>query len=105
MGFSSGSACFPTQAEAALDWCNHLDTGAYALSCTGCAGTSCTVSYLNAGGTYGTIAKVVGQSACTVPDPVGDAVAYSGAVIVLWVAVAAAMLVVRFFRSPHVNAD
>lgn len=105
MGYSSGEACFPTQAEAALDWCNHLDTGAYALTCTGCAGTSCTVSYLKSGGTYGTISKVVGQSACTVPNPVGDAVVYTGAVVALWVAVAAAMYVVRLFWTPHVNAD
>lgn len=107
MGYSSGVACFPTQAEAAKDWCNHVEPGDLAISCTGCTGTSCTVSYLNGGGVsgsaYSTATKVVGIPLCEVPNPVGDAVLFSGAVISLWVAVAASMYLVKFFRVPHAD--
>ena len=105
MGYSSGYACFPTQNAAALDWCARLDSGAYAASCTGCAGSSCEISLLNSSGSFVLTSKIVGQVACDVPDPVGDASLFTGATIALWVSVAAAMYVVRLFRSPHVDPD
>lgn len=104
MGYSSGHTCFPTRSDAVADWCARLESGAYATSCTSCTGTTCTLNYLKSNGAYGTVSAPVSTPACTVPDPVGDAVTFSGAVIALWVAIAAAMFVVRFFARPHVDA-
>lgn len=106
MGFASSGACFPTQAEALQDWCAHIEPGSTATSCASCdpSTSTCDVSFLQASsGLVASASVPVSTPSCDVPTPVNDALAYSGAIVVLWVAVWAAREVYNFFRVPHAD--
>lgn len=108
MGFASSGACFPTQTEALVDWCAHVEPGSNAASCASCdsALSTCNVTFLQpSSGTTATVAIPVSTPACTVPTPVDDALAYSGAIVALWVAVWSAKELYNFFRVPHADGN
>ena len=105
MGFASSGACFPTSADALADWCAHVEPGSNAMSCSSCTGTECSVTYLNGSGVVTSTQVPVATPSCTVPTPVDDALAYSGAIVLLWVAVYAVKQVINLFRVPHADAN
>lgn len=103
MGFASQGACFPTQ-QAALDhWCANIQPGAYAQTCESCnaASASCSILSLRSDGTTAQTVHPVSTPACEVPNPAGDALIFTGAVVALWLVAWAGRAVYQFFRVPH----
>lgn len=112
MGFASSGACFPTQSEALIDWCAHVEPGDTAMSCSSCNPntSTCSITYVQANSpsprtAVKTIDVSVSTPACDVPTPVNDALAYSSAIILLWAAVWAAKQVYNLFRVPHADGN
>ncbi len=46
----------------------------------------------------------VATPSCTVPDPVGDAATWSGAIIALWIAAYLGHYMISLFRNPQSDA-
>lgn len=106
MGYAAAGACFPTQQSALDNWCAHVEPGDSAMSCNVCDATNgtCTVTYLPSYSSQPlTTVLPVYTPACEVPTPVNDALAYTGAIILMWVAVWAAKSLYNFFRVPHAD--
>jgi hypothetical protein len=103
MGFASSGACFPTQ-QAALDhWCANIQPGAFAQTCGGCnaSASTCSITSLLTDATTATTAYPVSTPSCDVPNPVNDALIFTGAVVALWIVAWSARAVYNLFRLPH----
>lgn len=106
MGFASSGACYPTQDTALAAWCAHIEPGDTAMSCNSCNATAgtCSITFQPSNSTTPTTSVIpVSTPVCDVPTPVDDALAYSGAIVTLWVAVWAAKQLYNFFRVPHAD--
>lgn len=103
MGFAASGACYPTRDVALAAWCAHVEPGDNAMSCQSCDATAgtCSITYQpsNPAPPMTSIIPVY-TPACDVPTPVDDALAYSGAIVLLWVAIWAAKQVYNLFRVP-----
>ncbi len=109
MGFATSGACLPDKITALNYWCAHVEPGSSAMSCNTCNQTAstCSVTWQPADATSPpkTANVPVRTPTCTEPDPIGDATAYTGAIIALWVAVWAARSIYQFFRVPHADSN
>lgn len=116
MGYTASGAfrqCFETGLEATVAWCDSHEAGSTSTSCKSDSCTYdgalargiCTTFRTPTGSTTQTTAtRTVYVSECDVPTPVQDAVVFSSAVVAMWVTVAAAMFLYRFFRVPHADS-
>lgn len=65
----------------------------------------CTINLIGNSPTASTTVTIpVSTPSCNVPTPVNDALAYTGAIIALWVVVWAGRALYNFFKLPHADA-
>lgn len=108
MGFASSGACFPTRDAALANWCAHVEPGDSAMSCNSCDASigTCSITYQPSNSATSMTSVIpVSTPPCEVPTPVDDALVYTGAIILLWVAVWAAKEVYNLFRVPHADSN